>query len=103
MKSNQVAAAFIIASVLSVPAVVHAEGFKEAVKDSIITAKIKAEMAKDNTVSATSIKVETDASGVVQLSGTAKSKAEAEKAATLAKSVKGVNSVDNKIKVERAK
>ena len=59
MKSNQIAAAFVLASVLAVPTIGHAESFKEAVKDSMITAKIKAEMAKDKTVSATTIKVET--------------------------------------------
>ena len=57
--------------------------------------------AKDKTVSATHIKVETDANGVVQLSGTAKSQAEADKAVSLAKGVKGVTSVDSQIKVQQ--
>jgi osmotically-inducible protein OsmY len=76
------------------------ESPKEAIKDSIITAKIKAEMAKDKEVSATSIKVDTDANGVVQLSGTAKSRAEAEKAVSIAQNVQGVTSVKNDIKVQ---
>jgi hyperosmotically inducible periplasmic protein len=40
---------------------------------------------------------------MVQLSGTAESKAEADKAVELAKSVKGVSSVENQIKVQQAK
>jgi hyperosmotically inducible protein len=75
---------------------------KEFVKDSVITSKIKAEMAKDREVSAMRIKVDTDANGVVQLSGTAKSKAEADKAESIAKSVKGVTSVHNDIQVQAA-
>jgi hyperosmotically inducible protein len=67
--------------------------------DALITTKIKAEHAKDKDVSATRINVDTNA-GVVTLSGTAKSQAEAEKAVTLAKNVKGVTSVKNNIKVE---
>ncbi|MES2502654.1 MAG: BON domain-containing protein [Pseudomonadota bacterium] len=67
--------------------------------DAVITTKVKAEFAKDKTVSATDIKVETDSSGLVQLSGTAKSQAEVDKAIVLAKNVKGVTSVKNDIVV----
>jgi osmotically-inducible protein OsmY len=67
--------------------------------DGLITTKIKAEYAKDKAVSATNIHVDTN-KGVVTLTGAAKSKAEADKAVTLAKSVKGVTSVKNDIKVE---
>ena len=51
---------------------------KEAVSDSVITTKIKADFAKDKAVSAMRIKVDTDNKGVVTLSGTAKSKAESD-------------------------
>jgi osmotically-inducible protein OsmY len=70
--------------------------------DALITTKIKAEHAKDKDVSATKISVDTT-NGVVTLGGTAKSKAEADKAVTLAKNVKGVTSVKNNIKVEAAR
>ena len=70
--------------------------------DALITTKIKAEHAKDKDVSATKISVDTT-NGVVTLGGTAKSKAEADKAVTLAKNVKGVTSVKNNIKVEAPK
>ena len=69
------------------------------VKDSEITAKIKAEYAKDKLVSVRSIHVDTDDKGKVQLTGTAKSKAEKQKAAKIAKQVEGVVSVDNRIRI----
>ena len=76
------------------------ENVKEEVGDSVITTKIKAEYAKDKTVSATSVKVETDDKGVVTLSGTVKSKAEADQAVKLARNTKGVTSVKNEINVQ---
>lgn len=73
---------------------------KEHVSDSVITARIKTEYAKDKDVSALNIKVDTDDKGVVTLSGTAKSKAEADKAVRIARDTKGVSSVKNEIKVQ---
>jgi len=73
---------------------------KEVIDDSVITTKIKAEFAKDKAVSALNIKVDTD-KGVVKLSGNAKSKDEADKAASIAKSTKGVSSVKNDIQVAK--
>jgi hyperosmotically inducible periplasmic protein len=73
------------------------ETVKDAIKDSIITTKIKAEYAKDKAVSAMNIKVDTDDKGVVTLSGNAKSKDEAAKAESIAKSVSGVTMVKNNI------
>lgn len=73
---------------------------KDFVKDSVITTKIKAEYAKDKEVSAMSIKVDTDDKGVVTLSGNAKTKAEADKAVTIARDTKGVTSVKNEIQVK---
>ena len=75
------------------------EKAKEAVTDSVITTKIKAEFAKDKAVSAMNIKVDTDNKGAVTLSGTAKSKDEAAKAESIAKSVSGVVTVKNDIQV----
>ena len=75
---------------------------KVFVKDSVITTKIKTEYAKDKLVSAMKVEVETDHSGMVVLTGTAKSQAEADKAVAIAKGVQGVTSVQNSIKVEPA-
>ena len=72
-----------------------------AMKDSVITAKIKANMAKDRQVSAMNIKVDTDNAGKVHLSGTAKSQAEADRAVSIARATDGVNNVQSDIRVVR--
>ena len=72
---------------------------KEAITDSVITTKIKAEYAKDKMVSAMRIKVDTDDKGVVTLSGNARSKAELDQAEKIARETKGVTSVKNNIMV----
>ena len=77
-----------------------AASIKENVSDAIITTKIKAEFAKDKQVSAMSVKVDTDDKGVVTLSGTAKSTAEADQAARIARDTKGVTSVKNDIVIQ---
>jgi osmotically-inducible protein OsmY len=76
------------------------QNVKEAVADSVITTKIKAEFAKDKQVSAMNIKVDTDDKGVVTLSGKAKSKAEADQAVKIARDTKGVTSVKSDILVQ---
>jgi len=78
------------------------EKTKDAIDDGVITTKIKAEYAKDKTVSMLKISVNTDPKGVVTLSGDAKSKAEADQAVKIAKGVKGVTEVKNEIKVVAA-
>lgn len=72
---------------------------KAFIKDSAITAEIKAKMAADDQVSALHIKVDTDNNGVVTLTGKAKSRAEAAKAATIARKVEGVKAVNDHIMV----
>ena len=96
----------LLVAMLAMPVAVYAadgDSAKTVVKDSVITTKVKAEFAKDKLVSATHVKVETDHAGVVTLSGTAKSQAEADQAVTLAKGVKGVSSVTNNITVDTVK
>jgi hyperosmotically inducible periplasmic protein len=101
MKSNYIKSILLISALVMPLTGFTADGdsVKTEVKDSVITTKIKAEYAKDKQVSATSISVDTDNAGVVKLSGTAKSKAEAEKAVKLAKNVKGVTSVEDNIQI----
>jgi hyperosmotically inducible periplasmic protein len=74
----------------------------EVIDDSAITGKIKAEYAKDKTVSAMKIHVDTD-KGVVTLTGRAKSNEEAAKAVQIAKTVHGVTAVKSEITVGAAK
>lgn len=64
------------------------------VDDSAITTKVKAEFAKDKTVSATNVHVETSKGGV-RLSGFVKSDTEKRRAEELARSVSGVTSVSS--------
>jgi hyperosmotically inducible protein len=106
MNIKHIASALVVGA-LVVPAVSFAadDGVstsskaRTAVKDSVITTKIKAEMVKDKTVSATHIKVDTDGQGVVSLSGKAKSQAEVDRAVAIAKGVKGVTDVQNNIEI----
>ena len=68
------------------------------VDDAAITAAIKAKFVDDKIVSAGSISVET-LNGIVQLSGFAKSAAEKNQAAQIARSSKNVRSLRNDIVV----
>lgn len=72
------------------------EGARDYASDTAITTEVKTKMAADKTVAATAINVET-MQGTVQLSGFAKSQAEKERAAELARTAKGVKSVRNDI------
>ena len=103
----KLAQALFVAGALMLPVAGHSGEDKDSdrshpkafVKDSVITAKIKAEMAKDKQVSAMRIHVDTDDKGIVTLSGNAKTLAEADRAVSIARDVKGVVSVENNIKV----
>ena len=68
------------------------------VDDAVITAAVKAKMAEDKNVSATSISVET-LNGTVQLSGFAKSQTEKNQAENIARNTKHVREVRNSIVV----
>jgi hypothetical protein len=70
----------------------------QPVKDSYITTKVKAELAKDKGTSATNIHVTTK-DGVVTLDGTVASEAEKELAEKDANKVKGVVGVHNGLSV----
>lgn len=72
------------------------------VKDSVITTKIKTKLAAEKLAYAKNIKVDTDSNGVVKLSGTVATKAEADKAVAIAHDTQGVTSVSNDITVTAA-
>lgn len=76
---------------------------KAFVKDSVITTKIKAELAGEKISSLVHIKVDTDAKGAVSLSGTAANQPAVDRAVTIARGVKGVTSVKNDIVVKADK
>jgi hyperosmotically inducible protein len=71
----------------------------EVVADSVITTKVKADIFKEPELKSMAIHVETE-KGVVMLSGFVDSKADAEKAARIAGTVKGVTSVKSALKVK---
>jgi osmotically-inducible protein OsmY len=71
----------------------------EKFDDATITTAVNAELAKDPTLSALSINVDT-AAGAVTLRGTAPSEVARERATALAMGVKGVHRVDNQLRVK---
>ena len=79
-----------------------AQSVKTFVKDSVITTKVKSLLAADKVSTLVKIEVDTTAAGVVVLSGTAENQAAIDKAVSIAKSVKGVTSVESSIKIKAA-
>lgn len=75
------------------------EGSGEYVDDAVITSKVKAEIFNESTLKSAEINVETF-KGVVQLSGFVSSNANIDKAVTITRSVKGVVSVKNDMRLK---
>jgi osmotically-inducible protein OsmY len=75
------------------------EGTGEYVDDSVITTKVKAAILNEPTLSSAEINVETF-KGEVQLSGYVNSRADITKAVEVARSIKGVNSVKNDMRLK---
>ena len=73
---------------------------RTAMSDTMITTKVKAEMAADPLVKAMDVHVETQ-KGIVMLSGFVPSKAEADKAVELARKVEGVQEVKSSIQIKK--
>ncbi len=96
-------AAFLLSLVLMAVAgcasTPKSEGTGEYIDDALITAKVKAEIFNDPQVKATEVNVETF-KGVVQLSGFVNSQSAANKAVEIARSVKGVKSVKNDMRLK---
>ena len=72
---------------------------KQYVGDAMVTSKIKAALVADPILKAREINVETY-QGTVQLSGFVATRDEAAKASTLARSIEGVSSVKNDIRLK---
>lgn len=71
----------------------------QVVDDTAITAKVKTALAQDPAVKAIEVKVDTY-KGTVQLSGFVSTAEEKSRAETIAKTIEGVKTVDNKITVK---
>lgn len=75
------------------------EGAREYIDDSVITTKVKAAVLNEPTLKSMEINVETF-KGVVQLSGFVNSQSDINKAVEITRSVKGVSSVKNDMRVK---
>ena len=76
------------------------EGAGEYVDDSVITTKVKSQLAADDFLKSFEISVETY-KGIVQLSGFVGSQQAVEKAGEIARGVQGVKSVKNDLNVKK--
>jgi len=74
---------------------------KAFVKDSAITAAIKTKLASEHITSLGRIHVDTDNSGVVVLSGSARSQDAIDKAVSIAQNTRGVKAVHNQIAIRQ--
>ena len=111
MTSNlkKLSLATLMASALLIPALGHAADDKTDsdrshptafVKDSAITTKVKAKLAAKHLRSMAQIHVDTDANGVVWLTGTARSQDEIDQAVMIARDTERVKSVKNQLTVK---
>jgi hyperosmotically inducible protein len=73
---------------------------KAFVKDSAITTKVKSKLAAQHLTSVARIHVDTDADGVVWLSGTAKSQEEIDRAVSIARGTERVVAVKSELTVK---
>ncbi len=103
MKSFKSIVAFVFAilmvSMLGCASTATQEGTGEYVDDSVITTKVKAAIFNEPSLKVFQINVETF-KAVVQLSGFVSSRAEVDRAAILTRTVAGVKSVKNDIRVK---
>src|ERR1035441_5548604 len=74
---------------------------KAFVKDSAITTEIKTKLAAEHITSLGRIHVDTDADGVVWLSGSARTEEARDKAVSIARETKGVKDVHSRIKIKK--
>ena len=76
----------------------HPEAF---VKDSVITTKVKAQLAAQHITSLGRLHVDTDKNGVVWLQGSVRTRAAADKAVEIARATDGVKAVHSRIRVRQ--
>ena len=91
--------AIVLASLLGCASTSKQEGTGEYVDDTVLTAKVKAEIFNEPSLKSAEINVETF-KGVVQLSGFVNSREDINKAAQVARGVKGVVSVKNDMRLK---
>lgn len=91
--------AIVLATLVGCAGTPRSEGTGEYIDDTVITTKVKAAIFNDPSLKSTEINVETF-KGVVQLSGFVNSRVDINHAVTVARSVKGVTSVKNDMRLK---
>ncbi len=103
MKHLKYVSTFIIAlmltAVVGCASTSSSEGTGEYVDDTVITTKVKTAIFNEPTLKSAEINVETF-KGVVQLSGFVSTQGDIYKAAEIARSIKGVTSVKNDMRLK---
>lgn len=89
----------LLASLLGCASTPKQEGTGEYLDDTVITTKVKAAVFSEPSLKSAEINVETF-KGVVQLSGFVSSRADINKAVEVARSVNGVKSVKNDMRLK---
>ncbi|MFG6414266.1 BON domain-containing protein [Roseateles sp. DC23W] len=103
MKISRIASLVIVGAMVA-PLAAHAQDKPAAnakvwVKDSVVTTKVKAQLAASKVSSLATVHVDTDANGHVQLTGKVASQAEKDRAESIAKATEGVKMVDNQLTI----
>ena len=109
MKKINLTVTFLIAGALLAPIVSYSADETDSdrshpkafVKDSAITTKIKSKLAAQHLTSLGRIHVDTDADGVVWLSGTARSQHEIDKAISIARNTEHVVAVKSDLTIRK--
>ncbi len=91
--------ALMLATAVGCASTAKQESTGEYFDDSVLTTKVKAAVFNEPSLKTLEINVETY-KGVVQLSGFVNSAADVQKAAAVARSVKGVSSVKNDLRIK---
>jgi len=91
--------AVLLAALLGCASTPKQEGTGEYLDDTVITTKVKAAVFSEPSLKSAEINVETF-KGVVQLSGFVSSRADINKAVEVARSVQGVESVKNDMRLK---
>lgn len=89
----------MLATMLGCASTPQQEGTGEYLDDSVITTKVKAAVFNEPALKSSEINVETF-KGAVQLSGFVNSESDIQKAVEIARSIKGVTSVKNDMRVK---
>ena len=90
----------LIASFVACASTSKQEGTGEYIDDSVITTKVKSQLAGDDFLKSFEITVETY-KGIVQLSGFVDSQNAVDRAGQIARGVQGVSSVKNNLNVKK--